>query len=93
MSDRYPFYRLFQYPSGFRVDVVLASVDFDEPSYDPDDRWTHAIKSKEIAHVKTKEAADAVLRLVCTEYMAWGPRGWDSPMVTLPNSVTPKGEP
>lgn len=89
---KHPYYRLFQDPDGFRIDVVLAAVDFDDPSYDPEDSWTHTVKSKEIADVKTREAADAVLRLVCSEYMAWGPLGWDSPMVTLPSSDAPKGE-
>ena len=68
---------------GFMVDVVTAEVDFDCPSYDPDDSWTHTVKSHEVAHVTTREAASAVLRLVCDRYQDWTqPGGWNAPMAT-----------
>lgn len=88
MSE-YPLYRLHRYDDPhehFVVDVVLAAVDFDAPSYDPEDSWTHTVKSKTLSITRTREAAESVLRLQGIDaYQDWTqPGGWDSPMVALP---------
>jgi hypothetical protein len=98
MADRaHPFYRLFHYAAPrphWCADVVLAAVDFDEPSYDPEDSWTHTVKSKTLCVTSTREASEAVLRLTgAEEYQDWSqPGGWDAPWVALHKRPGNEGE-
>jgi len=75
---------------GFYVERVDAWVDTEAKGYDPEDSWTHSLKSKLLAVVKTRESALAVLRLHgATEYHDNAAKGWhwDAPLTPMPETT------